>query len=164
MALEMTDILLEVIISLPIQVVIAWGFTVVLPMRAKHLYFGANVCIMVFMNAAGELFFDMVAGMLLIAFVSYVLPCILYKGYVAVRILAMAMVNAVDGVALFAANALWALMIGGSIGSGPEGYHAAIRSYPLSFAVSETLQVVLLTAAFIMLSRLFSRWSVDWGG
>lgn len=153
----MSDALLEVLITLPPQVAIAWGFTRVLPMRCAPLFVASNVAIVTALNATGERFLDVWAGLALLVAVCFVLPFFLYQGSRLLRAVVVVAANVCDNLVHALANAIWAVLMRAPVPDDMGPYYDAVRANPVSFAVSEFASIVGAIGLFVLLAAAVRR-------
>lgn len=150
----MPDAILEVLITLPAQIVVAWGFTRVLPMRCAVLFAVLNVAVVTFLDAVGEYFVSGTVGFVFLFAVGFVLPFLLYRGSAFVKAVVVVAVNLIDNLALFVSYGVWTLLLQAPVPDDMGLYYEAIRAYPAPFAVSEVVRIALAVALFLLLAFL----------
>ncbi|WP_080801584.1 Spo0B domain-containing protein [Arabiibacter massiliensis] len=153
----MSNALLEVLITLPPQVAIAWGFTRVLPMRCAPLFVVANAAVVTALNAIGERFVDVWAGLVLLLAVCFVLPFALYRGSPLLRAVVVVAGNVCDSLVHGLAFAVWAALMEAPVPDDIGPYYDAVRANPASFAVSEVVSIVAAVGMFVLLAAVVRR-------
>lgn len=153
----MSNALLEVLITLPPQVVIAWGFTRVLPMRCAPLFVAANVAVVTALNAVGERFVDVWSGLALLFAVCFVLPFFLYQGSPLLRAVVVVAGNVCDNLVHGVTFAVWAALMEAPVPDDMGPYYDAVRANPASFAVSEVASIAAAVGAFALLAAAVRR-------
>ena len=153
----MSNALLDVLITLPPQVAIAWGFTRVLPMRCAPLFVVANVAVVTALNAIGERFLGVVAGLVVLLAVCFVLPFLLYRGSRLLRAVVVVAANVCDNLVRSVAFAVWAALMKAPVPDDMGPYYDAVRANPASFAVSEVASIVAAIGLFSLLAAAVRR-------
>lgn len=153
----MSNALLEVCITLPLQVAIAWGFTRVLPMRYAPLFVVTNVAVVTILDAVGERFVDAVTGFVVLLAVCFVLPFVLYRGSRLVRAVAVVVANVCENLAHGVLFVVWTMLMHAPVPDDMGPYYDAVRANSGSFAVSEVVGIVAAIGLFMLLAAVMRK-------
>lgn len=153
----MSNSMIEFLNTLPMQLLLAWGFTKVLPMRRKPLFWVLYVGVTVFVTSIGEWFMGVWEGLALLFLADFVLPFVLYQAKPLQKAVVVVAINVCDNLVAIASMTLWSLMMQGPVPDDMGLYYDAIRLYPASFICSQVARALLLVALILLIRKFVRR-------
>lgn len=153
----MSDACIEALLTFFPQIVVAWGYTLLAPMRHKNAFIVLNVSVMTFLIAAGERFMGVWAGVLIIAVVGIVLPFVWYAGGVLRRAVAVALALVIDNVAEAVGFMAVSLGLGAPVPDEMTAFCAVLRNDPVLLLLAVIARMAALLLLFVPMSYVLRK-------